>query len=436
MSIESIIKRMPGVKQIVNKFESMKLQMQELSYINQIQANEIIDLRLKLKKSSHEKVNVVFVCHRPQVWESLRSVYESLKNKEIFDVKIVAIPNKKQVPKLGLNHEIYESEGAEDFWKKYGCIDGYNYATNQWLDLNSLEPDYIFFQQPYNITRCSEYKSWIVSSYAKLCYVGYFALHTLDDVYDECTPDDFFKNISFFFAQNSEEQELISRKFIRIDNKIGKSILTGFPRYDDAHSYVGCENNIWKNRSKNMFRLIWTPRWTTNEGNCHFFKYKDKFIEYCQQHDDIDFVFRPHPQAFSEWMSTGELSERQLSEYRDVYSNTPNMSIDESKTFLSLFYSSDCLVTDRSSVVLEYFLTGKPIIYCTSNGKHDTIDYISEGFYKVSNWEELESRLNELKNGHDELFEIRQQIIKERFYMPIGGAGHIISDILEQDAIK
>ena len=59
------------------------------------------------------KINVVFVCHRPNVWGSLKSIYEECIKDDRFNVSIVAIPCKKQLPKLGLSHQVYESEGAE-----------------------------------------------------------------------------------------------------------------------------------------------------------------------------------------------------------------------------------------------------------------------------------------------------------------------------------
>lgn len=127
-----------------------------------------IDTRLKLKKLLKEKIRVLFICHRPEVWNSLKTVYKAFHDDPAFETLIIAIPNKKQLPEGGLNHEVYESEGAEDYWESYDCVCGYNYENGQWIDPRDLCPDYVFFQQPYNITRSAKYKSWIVSKYAKL----------------------------------------------------------------------------------------------------------------------------------------------------------------------------------------------------------------------------------------------------------------------------
>lgn len=407
---------------------------------NNFLAENIIDLRLKYKKQTKEKVNVIFVCHRPSVWGSLKTVYEALKNDPIFNVTIIAIPNKKELPKLGFNHEVYESEGAEDFWREYDCISGYNYSTKKWLDLRLLKPDYVFFQQPYNITRSNAYKSWVVSKYAKICYVQYGGMYIMNDALTrEGTPPDFMSDVSMYFTQNSYDTKIVGHRFDEIGNNFTHIYQTGFPRYDEIEKYRGTDLGPWhkRERKEQFYRVLWTPRWTTNEGDCHFFTYKDKWTQYCEVHQDIDFIFRPHPQAFISWQATGEFSEEQLEKYKNQYNKHNNMHIDCSREYLNTFYSSDCLVSDISSMMWEYFLTGKPIIYCHRKDCFNTYSRkLAEGFYWVRNWGELSSTLEMLKNGEDPLYEKRQRLINALYYIPTKGAGKAIAEVIKKDAIK
>lgn len=103
------------MRKLVKKNELLEKELNEIRYTSVLNAKEAIDYRLQIKELKHEKINVVFVCHRPAVWESLHSVYDALKKDEKFNVSIVAIPNKKELPKLWLNHEKYESEGLKHF---------------------------------------------------------------------------------------------------------------------------------------------------------------------------------------------------------------------------------------------------------------------------------------------------------------------------------
>ena len=396
----------------------------------------IWNIKKQIKKTLHKKINIVFICHRPNVWGSLKTVFEACNNDKSFNVTIIAIPNKKELPNLGLNHEIYETEGAEDFFKDYPCkvVNGYNYETQKWFELKSLKPDYVFIQQPYNICKPSKYHSKKISKYCKLCYVHYGILIFKGEVQESVYPPDFFKNVDFVFSENKEQQFVIENLAKKINSKLICK-LTGYPRFDGLDKYRNINSDNWNlPMSENVKRIIWTPRWCTNENNCHFFEYKDKLIEYAEENKDIDFIFRPHPQAFLNWNATGELSKKEAEKHKKRYKNCNNAKIDTRKEYLTTFYSSDFMITDISSIIPEYFLTGKPIIYCHRTNHFNKFgEKMAEGFYWVHNWEELEKTIEMLKRGEDPLYEKRQQIIKDNFYINPNGAGNTIKEIIKKD---
>lgn len=427
----NFVKKIPLVKKLINKFNNLENSIKELSDDN-------IRLRFKLKVLNKEKINVVFVCWRPAVWGSLKTVYEAMKDDDKFNVKIVTIPNKKQLPKKGLNHEIYESEGAENFWTDKNVIQGYNYETKEWFDLRLLKADYICFQQPYNVCRTVAEKSWAVRKYAKIFYVHYASNFIGSGILKDSNPPDFINDVALYFNQSKSDYDLINTYLKNLGNSFTKTFLTGFPRYDNLNCLKYVESDIWNfPKSDKKFRIVWTPRWCTNEGNCNFFEYKDLLLSYCKINKDIDFVFRPHPQAFLNWSSTGELPDSKAKEYRLEYQRTENAKVDESCEYLSTFYSSDCLITDISSIVAEYFLTGKPIIYCHKKDCfNDFSKKLSEGFYWVNNWNELKKTLEMLKKGEDPLKEIRLRLIKNEFFIPPEGAGHMIKEIIKSDFLN
>ena len=428
--IKNRIKKMPGLKDLFGRLDRIEEDIEKVRYESFLVAAENIDLRLRLKKQNGEKVNVVFVCHRPALWGSLHSVYDALKADDHFHVDIVAIPNKKQLPGLHLNHEIYESEGAEEYWKDCGCISGYNYETKEWFDLKTLHPDYVFFQQPYNITRCDLYKSEIVSKYAGLAYVSYFPPMAFTDIYETCIPFDFIRDLSFFFTQREDDHQYIVSEFRKIPYHDCRIIHTGYPKFEYMRKYAGGECNIWK--GDGSFRAIWTPRWTTNEGNCHFFSYREHFTELCAKTPGMDFVFRPHPQAFLEWESMGQFTKEQRESYLKQIDEAENMHLDRSYDYLPLLYSSDCLISDKSSMIAEYLCTGKPVIYCTSDIEEEITGEMLKGLYVAHNWEDIETFLKDLMSGKDPLKPVREDIARD--YLGIGrNPSEQIKEILLQN---
>lgn len=431
----SFIKKIPGIKQIYHKYKNINSKIAFLE-------NEIISLQHELNKQKHiskysrrEKINIVFVCHRPQVWGSLKSLFESCIKDNDFNVFLIAIPIKKQLKTINFNHDIYISEGAEDFWKDSPCtvINGYNYKTAEWFDLRKLSPDYVILQQPYNIAKCDLYKSSRIAQYASICYTSYYYTITSIDIRD-CMPEDFIKDVSLCFLQNSSEYKWFNEKFNELDYHNVKRFLTGSPRFDNLKKYKNIESSLWKLKKNNSYRIIWTPRWTTNENNCHFFEYKEKFIEYCKSHSDIDFVFRPHPQAKVNYAADNSFSEADFEKYESILKSSNNMNIDYSADFLPLFYSADVLISDFSSVIPEFFLTGKPIIYCKNDKSICDIEgEWTSGVYYAKNWTEVKHLLEKLKLGDDPLLQIRKKLISTEFVISKEGAGMTMKNLIKKD---
>lgn len=435
--IKKIVKQMPGARSILFRLDALKDELQNLSFENQLLANENIDLRLKLKKINGEKVNVVFVCHRPAVWESLHSVYDALVKDDLFKVTIVAIPIKKQLPDKGFNHDVYESEGAEEFWESYGCVNGYNCETHEWLNLQTLEPDYVFFQQPYNVTRCNQYKSWVVSKYAKIIYVPYGIQVVGGYILDEVNPDDFLKNVFVYAATDRfnyrDLNEKISLKKIPTINVVN----VGSPRIDWGRTPGLCDSRLWKYHGKERrFRILWTPRWTTNENTCTFFEYKEHILQYAKDNKDVEIMFRPHPQAFQEWDSTGEMTEKQQEDFR-AKCHECGVTLDETGDYLESIRTTDCFLTDITSLMAEFYLTKKPIIYCQKRNMFTELgENLAQGYYTTQNWKEVEETLNMLKNHNDPLLQRRLSILEHELCLSDKTVGESIKDILKKDALK
>jgi len=389
-------------------------------------AQKRIDERIKKKYALGRKVNILFVCHRPAVWESLHSVYDKLCADERYRVTVMAIPVKKSMAK-----EIYESEGAEEYWKEYDCMNGYDYSKKEWLDIRSLEPDYVFFQQPYNVAMPKQYSSKRISLYAKLAYVSYFSPACCDSVYEDCLPLDFLEDLSFFFTLHEEDTEFVKKRFEAVKNHTCKIIESGFPRYDNVLKFKNQKCDVWN--FEKTYKLIWTPRWTTNEGNCFFFAYKDQFIDLLQKNENLELVFRPHPQAFKEWEATGEMTAKEQAEFRKHFQND-RMHIDERADYFPLLFSSDCLITDRSSILVDYFSTKKPIVYCTNKERPDSlVKGYERGIYFVYDWKGLADLLQRLTNGFDPLKDAREDIYRNFLKIGKGNAGWIISETFRKD---
>jgi hypothetical protein len=425
--------RVPYIWKALQKTGLLRFRQQR-DYRRLLRAKKEIDARLARKAAAGEPVRVLFICHRPSLWPNLRSVYEALKADPLFHVQILAVPQRSRVRGLGYFNSRFDSEGAEAFWAGEECLRGYNAETGQWLDLRSLKPDYVFYQQPYNIARPDCLLSSEVSRYAKILYLTYYVLFEIDARTEQDTPVDFMRDLSFFFAQNEEERRFVEGRLALGGPNVCQIRVTGHPRLERMGQEVPRECGLW--HRPGSFRILWTPRWTTREGNCHFFTYREPLLRWCRAHENVELMFRPHPQAFREWRSTGELTEEQEEELRREFSRE-NFHLDESPDFYPQMYSSDVLIADNSSMIIDYFYTGKPILYCLGDGTNDGfVEALTPGLYRLSSWEEVEASLNALLEGEDPLREIRNECARKYRASDGNDSTRKICDIIREDALK
>lgn len=433
MNIVDRVIRVPYVWETLRKAGLLKLRWKR-DEKRMRKAKEEIDARLARKKAAGEKVNVVFICHRPPLWTTLKDVYETLKADPLFRVRILAVPQRNKIRGRGYFHEHFESEGAEEFWAGENCVHGYDYNTGKWLDLRTLEPDYVFYQQPYNIARPDCLLSSAVARYAKICYLTYYVMVDLEPRAEQCTPVDFMRDLSFYFAQNEDDRKFVEGRLEKGGPNVCQIRVTGHPRLERLGENLAGKCTLWHHEKS--FKILWTPRWTTGEGNCHFFSYREPLMAWCRAHEGVELMFRPHPQAFKEWRSTGELTEEGEKQVREEFSRG-DFQIDESRDFYPQMFSSDVLISDSSSMMIDYYYTGHPIVYCASNGVNDCfVERLKPGMYWLNTWEEVERTLDELYAGRDALKEIRAECARKHQEAEGFGATRKICETIRQDALK
>lgn len=393
------------------------------SIIGNIKAQGRLRKLAERESRNIEKIKVVFLCQYIPCWNKLSRIFEEMQHDSRFDVKIIAIPEK--INNIDTENYIY-------FSKRYGkgvVIDAYKEST--WYDIMVENPDYVFLQRPYDQYLPELYRSKNISKYAKVLYVSYGYLLT-DTDREICAEKRFFRNVYMYFAENTYQCECNIKRFKRAhENSWMKTLDLGYP---------SLENFILKEDTSSKCeetRFLWTPRWTEDKevGGSSFMKYKDSIVEYVKKKDNVKFIFRPHPMMFEHFISVGRLSENDKENYVKIFDDNKRFVYDRSGDYAPVFWNTDILITDYSSIIVEYFLTEKPIIYCDVGIKDPDKVFrkIMEGMYVVSTWSQVQEMLDKLISGEDPLKEKRREIKNLIFGQDIPGTSKRIIDSIVND---
>jgi len=359
------------------------------------------------------RIKVVFICQYIPAWSKNKQLYETLKKDKLFEVMLLCIPNRVSANRLedpdNMSNDVYDYFSSRGYEEAVNALIG----KDKWFELKTWRPDYVFYNR-YDRPMPLQYTSSIVSCYAKICLIIYgVALLRLDDYLIDKT---FMSNTFCFFAESKGiKNEFIRWNRILCKQGLSNAYLCGIAAVENAIKAKDDPCPAWT-FSKNDFRIIYAPRWTTDLswGGSSFMKYKDTFTRMADKQSDIDILIRPHPLMFDNFIKLGIMNEKDVNEYKTGCEERSNIRVDKEKEYQSTFWNSSLLVCDFSSMIIEYFVTGKPIIFVSYSEKieyNDIMHLMLDGCYIVNNEDELKQTINDLKNGIDPLAEVRWQVI-------------------------
>jgi len=365
---------------------------------NQIAYNRI----KKVQKNCNRKspIKVVFLAQVSELWNKQSDIYNAMKENPLFEPVIFLIPQFDIV-----NNKLETEYTNSYFIENYkDLIKSYN--KGKWYDLKSLKPDYVFYQRPYDSYLPKEYRSSEVSKYSKCCYVPYG--YAGADVFNEGNTNKlFFRNIYMTFLESGYMASLLKKKFKKsVRNKVQFFENIGYPSLSRYFSIESVDE---------FSRVLWTPRWSYDPvlGGSNYLKYKDTLFKIKEEFGDSSVTFRPHPLLWRELRNKSLMTEKEIKNYLEQI-KAKDIVYDTDSPLFTTLNKTDILITDYSSIMIEFFLTGRPIIYC-DGGIELNKEYsnLVKSMYVAHNEEEIMKYVKDLKNGNDYLKDKRNAMIKK-----------------------
>lgn len=408
MSIRETVKKIPGVLPVFRFLQNRKYDITSVNNMRQ---------ERKIVRSGPIKVG--FICQYIPAWAKVETIYAMMREDSSFEPYLICLPSNIKNNRLTDPDSLHNDTYA--YFRDHGYSEALNALTGKetWLDLKELDLEYLFYPRPYNHFMPESYTVKQTSKYCKVCLLMY-GMEILEEITRITLNRDFMAYVTYYFAENTAVRAVnYQRNRFAHDMGLQKTLCIGMPVLESLNAKRNAQSPSWE-FSKNAFRVMWTPRWTTDlaEGGSNFFTYYQKLTAYAKEHPDIDFLYRPHPLTFPHFVETGEMTQQQVDDFKAQCEATPNISLDKEQQYDAAMWQSSVLISDYSGMVPEYFFTGKPLIFCISNMVLTLSDFgkrMLEGCYVVNDEKELFACLEMLKAGEDPLKEKRGEIIRELY---------------------
>lgn len=401
----------------------------DLEYNAACEQREKHRMALKRLRNKKGKINVVFFVISVSCWK-LDSVYNRMLRNDRYNPIILVCPQCDR----GEEFKIEQLDSCFEYFhaKGYNVIKSYNVSTGEYVDARVLEPDIIFYTNPYEGLIDNRY---YISQFCDVltCYVNYAFLNN-DERWTASLP--LHKSVWKYFCEFDLARHL---------NKLGvkwyydNRVIVGYPVYDQFVD-SGFNGNAWKLPSSTHRRVIFAPHHTIeSDGWIHYsmFLYTSDIMEQMRDKykDRVQFVFKPHPLLKTKLYKTEGWGKDKTDAYYRRWAESDNSSIAEGD-YIDLFKSSDAMIHDCGSFIVEYLCVNKPAMHLNSGRikeeLNDEARIAYQAHYLMENLSDIETFIIDVVlGGHDEKLESRLAAYEKLLLPPNGRsvAENIINEI-------
>ena len=145
-------------------------------------------------------------------------------------------------------------------------------------------------------------------------------------------------------------------------------LISGYPKLDEFFDKRANFHFDWKTVRPDAKKIIWAPHWAIDGGvKYSTFQWNYKFMyEFAKSHTETSWVIKPHPNLLFSAIKSGLFASTAAFEaYLHAWDELPNAKVVTGGYYLDIFATSDGLIHDSGSFVVEYQFTHKPMIFLT-----------------------------------------------------------------------
>lgn len=421
------------LKKVIHKSLREKLKSTFLNFrFKQIQGNH---KRVLHKLKQKDKIKVAFFLIHESVWK-YDGVYGLMANDNRFDPIVVVCPYITYGEETMFREMNKAYNSAKN--KGFNVIKTYDETTKQWLDVKSeIKPDMVFFSNPHKLTKDEYYIDHFNDSLT--CYVPYNFGNS--HLYQQMHNQLFHNYLWRLFAETEFHKDL-SIKYAR--NRGINVIVTGYPGTDILLDKNHFSENIWKQKDNRIKKIIWAPHHTIDDNTAFlsyssFLIYAEFMVRIAHEYKGkIQMAFKPHPILFNRLCQLPNWGTERTKNYYNQWERMENGQLVEGG-YIDLFLTSDAMIHDSGSFLIEYLYTGKPVLH--TNRDENISDRLNafgtlafNQHYHAKNELDIKKFIEDVLNNKDEKKAERELFLASKLLLPnqMSASENIYHELINQ----
>lgn len=379
------------------------------------------------------KLKVAFFPYKISMWDALESIWEAASKDERCECQLIPIPYYTKNEAGEVEEEHYEGSKFPST-----ALDYKTYLTEQ------EKPDIMYIHNPYDqynkvtMTDPRFFSGELKKAGGLLVYVPYYMAGgciKYESMLASCG------NIGavhsdYIIVQN----ENLKKAYEYCGFPAHRLLVLGSPKVDAVYKIERKTYDVtekWKDVIRNRKVILLNTSISTCIQKGDWLEHIREFVEPILQDDRLALIWRPHPLLW-DTVRTMLKEGRQYGTLLECIANAPNAIIDDSDTAEAAIKISDAMISDYSSLVMQYTFTGKPVYLLT--GKSEArkykvfCDYFSNYFREDGC--SLQDFLTMILEGRDTKRDERLRYAKESVANVDGICGESVHRIMYENAMR
>lgn len=383
-----------------------------------------------------EKIRIVFLFQAASVWASWETFYKACMEDPEIEVKILLLTES--------TIEKAQMFSAGEFLKK----EDIPYEKFENFDIDGYEPHIAFIQFPYDLSyHAPEALSLRLRGKGiRIAYIPYGI-----EISDEPNARrDHFEN---FVVENSWRIftccETIKNDYQKYCRSREAVRVCGSPKFDGIRykeRYPLSTEIVRKSKGRKI--IVWKmhfPKKNNVNGKTVLITPEpDEYIEFAKnmgEHDDLFFIVMAHPKMLhgmvnSDTKGDGSLTDK-ARKLIQIIKKYENVCLDMSDDYRNSLYHADAIIMDRSAVVIEAAMTGKPVLMMQNADYKerwtDGVKQVAETFTQGCTATDMEHFINDVRHTKGKGQSETQAALDTYFPYYDGACGYRIKELIKRE---
>jgi hypothetical protein len=325
-------------------------------------------------------VRVLFLVHMIGAWDSYHALVAAMAASDDFEPVVASIPRRfRGAEGLHGEAEVHAGLAARGVAHLRFAEQGIDGALSL---VKVVEPDVVFRQSQWDADVPDELGTERLG-FARTCLVPYETMNIVVNVPDAVTANSavdspYHRGAWLVFCTNDRVREMAVRDGVRG----GAQFRTvGHPKADHLRRAAPAWPLPAPADGARPGRVVWSAHHTIGEGWTDFGAFhliRDDVLAWARERTDVQFVFMPHPALLPFPDSDGSPIDRTgFDAWMRRWEALPNTAVVSETDYAPALAASDVMVTDGLSMLVEYQLFGRPVVFVERDG-HRPFNAIGE----------------------------------------------------------